>query len=232
MSDDSTVVRAAPLRDQVYSALETLIVRGDLQPGERLVEAEVAARLGVSRNPVREAMTALARSGWIEMRPRSGAFVREQSSTDGADCFQIRCVLEAEASRQLAQLVADDPDAMRPGLERLGRLIAAVRPQIDHAEQSWLVEANAQFHRLLVELTNSGILIDFLAQLDKRVRWHFGAVAVARAHDSWREHALLLKTIERGDQAGAHDRMAQHIRNTAQAFEARCTPSKVVTAHS
>ena len=69
------VERPAPLRQSVYEALVELVVEGRLRPGQHLVETELARQLGVSRQPVREALHRLEAEGWVDLRPNQGAFV-------------------------------------------------------------------------------------------------------------------------------------------------------------
>lgn len=215
------VQRSAPLRDQVYQAIEDMIIAGELRSGARLIESEVATRLGVSRNPVREAMTALARAGWIEVRPRQGAFVRLQTAADAHDCFTVRCLLEVEAARQVAMRAEVDPTGTASGVASLRQLIARVQPLVRSGDQPGLVEANSEFHRKLVELSGSRLLMELLGQLDRRVRWYFGTVAVARASASWKEHEQILDAVEAGSTAIAAETMRLHIVSTSDAYLGR-----------
>ena len=76
------VQRPAPLRQAVYDAIVDLIVQGTLQRGQHLVENELAEYLGVSRQPVREALQRLQTDGWIDLRPAQGAFVHTPSEDE------------------------------------------------------------------------------------------------------------------------------------------------------
>jgi|SRR5680860_87739 len=94
--------RRVPLRERVYEELEELIVYGRLAPGEHLVEVAVAKRLGVSRIPVREALQLLHRDGWVDLRPRQGAFVHQPTLEEVEDAFSVRTILEVESARLAA----------------------------------------------------------------------------------------------------------------------------------
>src|SRR5918992_1540746 len=91
--------RSVLLRDRVYEALEELIIYGALAPGQHLVEAEIAKQLGVSRILVREGLQLLARDGWIDLRPRQGAFVHQPEMREVDDVFTVRTLLEVESTR-------------------------------------------------------------------------------------------------------------------------------------
>ncbi|WP_137034757.1 GntR family transcriptional regulator, partial [Streptomyces albus] len=94
--------RPGPLREQVYEALLSLITTRQLRPGQHLVESELADRLGVSRQPVREALQRLATDGWVDLRPAQGAFVHEPSEEEADQLLSVRTLLEAEAARLAA----------------------------------------------------------------------------------------------------------------------------------
>ncbi|HEY9439084.1 MAG TPA: GntR family transcriptional regulator, partial [Streptomyces sp.] len=90
--------RPGPLRERVYEALLELIITRALQPGRHLVESELAGHLGVSRQPVREALQRLNTEGWVDLRPAQGAFVREPSETEADQLLSVRTLLAAEAA--------------------------------------------------------------------------------------------------------------------------------------
>ncbi|MPZ89730.1 MAG: GntR family transcriptional regulator, partial [Nitriliruptorales bacterium] len=108
-----------PLREQVYSTLEELILDGRLQPGQRLVETELASQLGVSRGPVREALQLLARDGWLDVHPRQGTYVRELLWQELENYFWVRSLLEVEAARLAARRVREDREARQADLTEL-----------------------------------------------------------------------------------------------------------------
>ncbi|WP_208617141.1 GntR family transcriptional regulator, partial [Streptomyces canus] len=94
--------RPGPLRDRVYGALLELITTRALQPGQHLVESELAGHLGVSRQPVREALQRLNTEGWVDLRPAQGAFVHEPTDEEADQLLTVRTLLEAEAARLAA----------------------------------------------------------------------------------------------------------------------------------
>src|ERR1044071_7189259 len=97
------VERPAPLRQAVYDALLELIVNRTLAPGQHLVEAELAEYLGVSRQPVREALQRLQIDGWIDLRPAQGAFVHMPSEDEVDELLGVRSVLETCSARLAAE---------------------------------------------------------------------------------------------------------------------------------
>lgn len=204
-----------PLRDQVYDTIERLILSRVLQPGEHLRESELAARLGVSRNPVREALHALRRAGWVELRPRHGAFVRSPTPAEVEQFFHVRTVLEVESARLAAQ--RSDKSA-----------VTALRAQLQDGKRAQkrrdtqaMVDANVRFHATVTELAGNSVLAELLVHLDKRLRWHFTPVAVVRGPDSWREHAELLAALAAKDSEHAAAVMRTHTERTTAAYLAQ-----------
>ena len=97
------VARPAPLRQAVYDTLAEMIASGSLKPGQHLVESELAEHLGVSRQPIREALQRLAVDGWVELRPAYGAYVHIPTTEEVAQLLGVRSVLEAYSAREAAQ---------------------------------------------------------------------------------------------------------------------------------
>src|SRR5829696_3902617 len=96
-------IHAVPLREHVYGRLQELLISRTLAPGDHLVEERLAAQLGVSRGPVREALQRLHRDGWVTLRPRHGAFVNQPTAQQVHEFFEARDVIE----RTAAQLAAE-----------------------------------------------------------------------------------------------------------------------------
>ena len=94
--------------DELAELLAASVVSGDLKPGERLIEAELAARFNVSRGPVRSALSTLHRLGLVEMRPRRGMVVVELTPSDVRDLYEVRIALERAAVERLT--TASDVD--------------------------------------------------------------------------------------------------------------------------
>ncbi|MFD5245973.1 GntR family transcriptional regulator, partial [Amycolatopsis sp. NPDC058340] len=119
------VERPAPLRQVVYEALAELIINRTLEPGQHLVEADLAEYLGVSRQPVREALQRLQSEGWVDLRPAQGAFVHMPTDEEADQLLSVRTVLEAHSARLAADRAGDEDverlwELQKTGLEALG----------------------------------------------------------------------------------------------------------------
>src|SRR5882757_5731732 len=96
------IARPVPLRQSVYEAILDMIVERTLRPGQHLVENELAVMLGVSRQPVREALQWLKNDGWVDLRPGHGAFVHAPTVTEADQLLAVRALLETESARLAA----------------------------------------------------------------------------------------------------------------------------------
>lgn len=206
------LAQAPVLREQVYETLETLIIEGVLKPGQRLLEAELAEQLQVSRNPVREALTLLAHAGWVDLRPRHGAHVHQPTAKEIEDFFRIRNVLEVESVRLAAEKsTPEDIAALRALLERG---IAAV----EAGDEAGTAAANSDFHDRVTTIADNRVLDEMLGLMKKRLRWYFAPVARIRGRASWDEHEALLEAIADHDPDRAGAIMAQHCAATAALY--------------
>ena len=117
--------RPVPLRQSVYDALIDLIVGGELPPGQHMVETDLARQLGVSRQPIREALHRMEAEGWVDLRPSQGAFVHVPTDSEVDELLDVRALLEAETARLAAAgRGAQAPQARQAKLARLREICA------------------------------------------------------------------------------------------------------------
>lgn len=207
--------RPGPLRDRVYGALLELITTRALQPGQHLVESELAGHLGVSRQPVREALQRLSTEGWVDLRPAQGAFVHEPTEEEADQLLTVRTLLEAEAARLAAARAGDEAVAALEELCAQGeRAVAA--DDVDAA-----VRANARLHAKIMELAGNAVLAELAAQVDRRVRWYYTPVARQRGRQSWVEHRELIAAIAARDGQAATAIMRAHTEHTRKMYHER-----------
>ncbi len=204
--------RTAPLRQQVYETLEELIIYGLLTPGQHLVEADLAKRLGVSRIPVREALQLLHSNGWVELRQRQGAFVHRPTLEEVDEVFTVRTLLEVESARIAAQ------NATKESVKQLRRTTKAGAKALAAGDEEALVRLNSEFHAQITALAGNRVLAEMTGRLDKRIRWYFASVARSRGEASWKEHEELIEALEAGDSQRAANTMRMHAELTRDAF--------------
>ncbi|MFZ3495977.1 GntR family transcriptional regulator [Streptomyces sp. 5.8] len=207
--------RPGPLRDRVYGALLELITTRALQPGQHLVESELAGHLGVSRQPVREALQRLSTEGWVDLRPAQGAFVHEPTEEEADQLLTVRTLLEAEAAR----LAADRAGA--GAVAALEELCAEGERAVAADDVDAAVRANARLHAKIMELAGNAVLAELAAQVDRRVRWYYTPVARQRGRRSWVEHRELIAAIADRDGQAATAIMRAHTEHTRKMYHER-----------
>ncbi|MGW5114043.1 GntR family transcriptional regulator [Streptomyces noursei] len=207
--------RPGPLRERVYEALLDLITTRALRPGQHLVESELAGHLGVSRQPVREALQRLNTDGWVDLRPAQGAFVHEPTEAEADQLLTVRTLLEAEAAR-LAATHADPA-----GIAALERLCEQGERAVQDDDVDAAVALNAAFHAKVTELAGNAVLAELAAQVGRRVRWYYTPVARQRGQRSWVEHRELIAAIADGDGARATSVMRAHTEHTRRMYHER-----------
>jgi DNA-binding GntR family transcriptional regulator len=207
---------AAPLTrtESLRLQIADEIVSGALEPGTPLDEQELAARFGVSRTPVREAIRQLSASGLVSVRPHRGAVVALPTPSQLNDMFEAMAELEALCAGLAARNMTV-PE--RRGLEALHNDLRLLVHEGDPASYH---EKNEAFHAAIYAGSHNGYLAELTLMTRTRVapfrRAQFRATG--RLGGSYQEHDLIVQAILRGDQPGAGDAMRAHIGIVRDAF--------------
>jgi DNA-binding GntR family transcriptional regulator len=204
--------RPAPLRQSVYEALAELIIAGRLVPGQHLVETELARQLGVSRQPVREALHRLQAEGWVDLRPNQGAFVHVPTDREVDELLDVRELLEVEAARLAAKA------ATREQVARLRALCSQGEAAVAAGDTARFVALNNEFHAALADIAGNLVLAELGAIVGRRVRWYYRLVAPLREHESSAEHVDLVEAIETADAERAAQVARRHVERTRTAY--------------
>jgi DNA-binding GntR family transcriptional regulator len=197
-----------------YDQLRALIVSGELQPNERLVEADLAARLGAGRSAVRTALTRLQHDGLIEHERNRGARVRRIGAEEAVQILEARAVLEGLAARRAAER-ATGGDA-----ERLRAVLADMRALLDAGDLLGASELNARLHRTLIDLAGHEIVDRLVGTLNSQlVRFQYRTILVpGRAERSFAEHTAIVEAVAAGDADAAEAAMRRHLSGTTEAL--------------
>ena len=206
------VTRPVPLRQAVYDTLAEMIATGALKPGQHLVESDLAEHLGVSRQPIREALQRLSTDGWVELRPAYGAYVHVPTDEEIAQLLGVRSVLEAYSAREAAQ------HATAEHLTRLRELYEAGMAALAADDDAGLTAANVDIHSFLVQISGNKVLAELIAQVERRVRWYYTPIARLRGPEAWHEHDELIRAVEDGDAVLAEQLMRTHTEHTAEFY--------------
>ena len=209
MDFEVTMNEYLPLRDVVFNTLRRAILRGELKPGERLMEIQLANKLGVSRTPIREAIRKLELEGLVLMIPRKGAEVAEITEKNLRDVLEVRCALEELA----VQLACDriDPERMQQLLDAA----AHFRDILGTADITELGEADEAFHDVIFQATDNRRLIQLLNNLREQMyRYRIEYLKKKECYPQLlEEHAAIIQAIREHDKAKATEITVQHINN-------------------
>jgi len=201
------------LREIVSDEVRAMIMRGELQPGERLFEDRLAERLGVSRNPVREAIRALEGTGLVEVRPRRGVYVARFDLRQLTQLLEVRGVIEAYAAQLAARRrSADDIAALRQCIDR-GRK-ASKRDDLVTAS-----ECHRDFHVLIERASGNGYLESIAGPLRHQTEMAFSVLVDTRGVLGWAEHQHICDAIEAGDAERAQAETLEHLAAVVRGLE-------------
>jgi DNA-binding GntR family transcriptional regulator len=195
------------LGEHVFDSLKQAIIRGNMSPGEWLVESHIADTLGISRTPVREAIHKLEREGLIERQPRGGFTVLGLTRDDIEETFGIRAVLEGYAARLAAQKHREKE------LAPLESKITEFDKCLHKNQLSELTRINTEFHDLLYALSKSPKLVHMINGLTDQI-YRFRQIILKQtkmARVSNEDHKQMLEFIRKRDADGVEALVRDHI---------------------
>ncbi|CAM4074012.1 GntR family transcriptional regulator [Bordetella bronchialis] len=200
-------IASTDLVAEVEAQLIHAIAEGRLPPGSRIIEAELARRMGISRAPVREAARRLERQGLVVARPRHGFTVRTITAGEIDDLYQVRLHMELQAV-ELACRNADDA-----GMQRLQAALARMVAEAATAPQTQRVMRDLEFHTLICELSGNGYLLRLFMNMRTELRMIMALIELAY-QDPQRvaeTHQPIVDCLRRRDVAAACAAMRLHL---------------------
>ena len=216
-------------RQRVQDEIRRDIIFGALPAGTRITEAALAAKYGISRVPVREALRALEVEGFVESKPFAGSTVSAIPVDDADDLFVVRQALEAAIARRAARRAAAQFSAGGPDPEwwKIRREVAVILDEGDAAvargEVERLPELNIRFHLGIAELSRSSSLTPLLRQIAGKIEWLYASDVGSRGIRSWAEHRGIMAAIDAGNEQGAEQAMGAHVHGSRLAYLSRFT---------
>lgn len=204
------------LKDQVYTmsqafrlkqSIEDAVIAGEFLPGDRLDEASLAERFGVSRTPIREALLQLGAEGFIDVRPRRGAIVSVPSPTRLFEMFETMAEIESACGRLAARRLTPDNDAAMETAHRACEIAAR------EGDSEQYYADNRNFHEAIYRASRNSFLADQAFALHKRLSAYRRIQLRARNRllQSLQEHAGILEAIRAGDEQLAATRLHDHV---------------------
>lgn len=217
MTEDLTLNMNAylPLRDVVFQTLREAILRGELKPGERLMELQLAAQLGVSRTPIREAIRMLEQEGLAVTMPRKGAEVAKMTLKGMEDVLEIREALDILACQLACDRITDEL------LVTLEEKKKAFEVSLETKDVKIIADADISFHDVIYEATGNPKLITLLSNLREQIYRY--RVEYLKAVDSYpiliKEHDDIYQSLVRHNREESTAAIREHVKNQAIAVK-------------
>ena len=203
-----------PLRDVVFNTLRQAILRGELKPGERLMEIQLANKLGVSRTPIREAIRKLELEGLVLMIPRKGAEVAEITEKSLRDVLEVRRALEELAVELVCEKITEEQ------IQDLKDAAEEFKESLESGDITRIAEADVKFHDVIYMATDNQKLIQLLNNLREQMyRYrveYLKDIAVRRTLAE--EHRSICQALKAKDEKKALDYIRVHIDNQQKAI--------------
>lgn len=198
-----------PLRDVVFNTLREAILKGDFAPGERLMEKQLAEKMGVSRTPIREAIRKLELEGLVIMVPRKGAEVASITSKDISDVLEVRATLEALAVKLACKKMSESE------LEELQQVNDDFKTAAQEKNVSVLIEKDVEFHDIIFHSSDNDKLISIINNLREQI-YRFRVEYIYKMKDYTelvKEHDEIVKAMLERKGKDASDIAHEHIKN-------------------
>jgi DNA-binding GntR family transcriptional regulator len=198
------------LARQAYEALKQDILTCALPPGAQIFENELAARYGMSKTPVREALNLLGQEGLVQVLPRRGYLVAPVTLRDVQEVFQLRLLLETAAAELAAEHITEE------ALRQLNALVAVRYTYRDRASYARFLRANRAFHVAVAQASGNQRLAAFVGKLleDMERILHLGLDLRDSAEEMAAEHGELVDALLKGDGALARKVVTEQLQNS------------------
>lgn len=205
-----------PLRDVVFNTLRQAILRGELRPGERLMEVKLANKLGVSRTPIREAIRKLENDGLVKMIPRRGAEVAEITEKSLLDVMEVRMALEKLSVELACERITDEE------LTELKKAARDFKVVAKGKDVTKIAQADVHFHDLIYDATGNEKLIVIVNNLREQMyRYRVEYLKSESVYPKLiKEHEDIIYYLEQRDSQGVVKVMGEHIENQIYAVRA------------
>ena len=215
MTDNLTLHMDAllPLRDVVFNTLREAILKGELKPGERLMELQLASKLGVSRTAIREAIRMLAFEGLAVTIPRKGAEVAKMTVKDMEDVLEVREALDELAAKIACNKITEEQ------LQALSKVKDAFEESTKTTDIKQIAMYDEKFHDVIYESTGNVRLVNLLNNLREQIyRYRVEYLKNVEVYPRLiKEHETILKALQDRNQELVVEAMRDHVENQATA---------------
>lgn len=203
-----------PLRDVVFKTLRQAILRGELKPGERLMEIRLANKLGVSRTPIREAIRKLELEGLVVMVPRKGAEVADITEKSLRDVLEVRKALEELSVKLACDRITEEQ------IEELEQAAQEFKKILKSSDITEIAEADVHFHDVIYRAAENQRLMQLLSNLSEQMyRYRIEYLKNPDVHEKLlSEHEEIIRNIKNHEKESAVRITCEHIDNQVRAI--------------
>lgn len=205
-------IKHSNLSQRIYEILKNQITNEELTPGQRLLDDKLASSFGVSRTPVREALTRLASEDLVEITPRSGIYVKKLTKKDVEEIYKIRKALEGLAAREATSII----DGKK--LEQLNLLLQKAERSLNSDDYQPCIDFDVALHDSILKNCQNSRLYSIITNLNTLI--HVFRVRVARnkekAKQALSEHEAILNAIKARDPEKAEEIIMEHIEKSKE----------------
>ena len=206
------IVQSETLADRAYMEIKKAIIRGDFEPGDPLPEENVASLLGISRTPIRKAITKLAYDGLVTLEKGKIARVAVISKQDFEHYMKLRKVLEVFSAEEAAQLVTDHL------IVQLETLMNNQKKALEENDLYTYIDIDSRFHVKIAEISGNNRLQDFIEQINNQLTRYLvlsGTLADS-AKEAYEEHLHIIDALKERDSKKAGEAIRLHIENVGR----------------
>ena len=199
------------LVEQVHKAILAEIAEGKLRPGERIIQEQIAQELGVSRQPVQQALVLLRNQGVLRDAPGRGLLVTPLDPKFVRQMYEIRAVIEGLAFRKAAE------NFTASAKQRTEQLLAAGREAVRKSSVSDMIAADMAFHNFVYELADNPLISPTMEMQWVNTQRVMGSVLLSadKPRDIWDEHEAMIKLVVAGDAVKAEEAARRHLEEAA-----------------
>lgn len=207
-----TLLQTSSLVNVVHAELEQMILSGRLSPGEKLTELTIAAKIGISRGPIREAFRLLEEAGLVRIAKNRGVFVRDIAVEEAIEIFDLRAAMDELVGRKLATNITP------PQLKEIRGMVEEMETAVKAEDTYHYHLLNLKFHDRLVELAGNSKL----AAIYKKLIKELSLFRRLNLEDGWlmpisaSEHRKIVRAIASGDADAAGRAMFEHVMDSKQ----------------
>ena len=205
-----------PLRDVVFNTLREAILKGELKPGERLMELQLASKLGVSRTPIREAIRMLQQEGLAVTIPRRGAEVAKMTEKNMEDVLQIREALEILAVQLACEKVTEQQ------IVHLGEAVEEFERAVKTGDLKQITQSDIDFHDKIYEAADNPKLVSLLNNIREQIYRY--RVEYLKEEENYpnlvEEHRRIFAGLKSRDKSFVTEMTEKHLKNQANAVKA------------